>query len=75
MGVLQIGRAELYGNLQAYLKEVNDNPPETVAELLDLQAKCIERTILGIGLTPASDREPAAPGDKEREGRSQPRGG
>jgi tetratricopeptide (TPR) repeat protein len=67
MGVLQIGRAELYGALQTYLKKVNDSPPETVRELLDLEARCVERTILGIRLTPASDREPAVPSDNEQE--------
>ena len=59
LGVLQIGRTELHGALQAYVKQVKDSPPETVEELLSLEAKCVERTMLGIGLKPAADRERA----------------
>ncbi|UCC69359.1 MAG: hypothetical protein JSV79_05460 [Armatimonadota bacterium] len=63
LGVLQVGRTELYGALQIYAKEVADSPPETAEELLSLEAKHVERTMLGIGLKPPADQEkvPADP--------------
>ncbi len=52
LGVLQIGRTELGAVLQNYIKRIEENPPATVEEMLDLQGEYISRVMMGIGLHP-----------------------
>jgi len=59
LGVLQIGRQELRGALQQYLKRLEEDPPRSVDDLLHFEAECVRRTLLGIGLAPAEETEPA----------------
>jgi hypothetical protein len=58
-GVLYIGRSDLYNRLQGYLKELDEKPPASAEELLRREAAAVEHTVLGIGLTPPSDRRAA----------------
>jgi hypothetical protein len=54
--VLQVGRAQLYGVLQAYAEALKKSPPESVEGMLKAEAKQVEGILLGIGLTPAADK-------------------
>ena len=56
LGVLQVGRAQLYGVLQAYTEALENSPPESVEGMLKAEAKQVEGILLGIGLTPAADK-------------------
>jgi tetratricopeptide (TPR) repeat protein len=58
LGVLQIGRSELQGILQTYLKRIEENPPDSVEALLEYEGESVGRVMLGIGLTPAKIPEP-----------------
>ena len=56
-GVLNVGRMMLWGALDAYMKELRERPPSTIAGLLALEARYLSSVIAGIGLTPASAGE------------------
>lgn len=53
IGVLNIGRQDLYGSLQQYIARMKDDPPASIEELLALQGRSVAFTMLGVGLSPA----------------------
>jgi tetratricopeptide (TPR) repeat protein len=58
IGVLNIGRQELYGSLQQYIARMEDDPPSSIEELLALQGRSVAFTMLGVGLSPAEKPPP-----------------
>jgi tetratricopeptide (TPR) repeat protein len=65
LGVLQIARADLLVSLQRYLERLDEQPPESLAELLRFEAESVEPAVLGIGLTPPTTMSNSAPGSGE----------
>ena len=52
MGVLNIGRQQLYGALQAYMERIDNDPPASVEELLEIQGRSLSWTMMGVSLSP-----------------------
>ncbi|MFB3882685.1 MAG: tetratricopeptide repeat protein [Armatimonadota bacterium] len=51
-GVVSIGRQELFGKLQGYVKRLEEAPPLSVEADLALEAEDVSRPMLGVGLSP-----------------------
>ncbi len=57
IGVLNIGRQDLYGSLQQYIARMEEDPPASIEELLALQGRSVAFAMLGVGLSP-TERPP-----------------
>ena len=64
-GVLFIGRQELHGALQHYMKVIQKEPPTSTDALLDLEARIIARIMRGVALSPTHDVLPIGSGKKD----------
>lgn len=58
MGVLNIGRQQLYADLQTYMQRLENDPPASVEELLELQAESLSFTMRGVALSPVEKTGP-----------------
>jgi tetratricopeptide (TPR) repeat protein len=57
-GVVAIGREELLGQLQAYSKRLEDDPPSSVDDTLELEARSVAWVMRGVGLSPTHEPLP-----------------
>jgi hypothetical protein len=51
--------------LQRYFERLDEDPPESLSELLRFEAECVEPAVLGIGLTPPPSEKGPSPGSGE----------
>jgi tetratricopeptide (TPR) repeat protein len=57
-GVIAIGREELFGQLQSYTKGIDEAPPASVDDTLELEARNVARVMRGVGLSPTHEPLP-----------------
>jgi len=57
-GVLYIGRGELVGPLQGFVKSIDENPPASIEGALDREAESVARVMRGVGLSPTHTLPP-----------------
>ncbi len=60
IGVLYIGRGDMVGALQGYMKSLDEHPPASIDEMLDREGERVAHTMLGVGLSPT--HKPLKPG-------------
>jgi tetratricopeptide (TPR) repeat protein len=62
MGILEIGRGELQGAVQAYFKDIGKTPPTSAEALLKVESDHVLRVYRGVGLDgpePGAEQPPA----------------
>jgi len=66
-GVVGIGRQELFGALQRYIKLIDEAPPASIDDLLGEEAEHVARTMRGVSLSPTAETKPIGKSKQEQQ--------